>query len=910
MRARIRSIFAGSLLLAWRRARRDLALVLVWTILLTVSAGIAVAAPRFVTSTVDAGAREAVAEAGPNADLIATTDVGAMRSDRAYTAPPAELEGVADSLRDNLPPGFDRAYSATTTTVLGPRSLVDEDSAVEGAPALDVRVSMLTSQITSGITVAAGTLPDDAAPDPDQPLPVVLSSAAASASGLSVGTQLEIPATDIGVRIPVPVVVVAIVDAVDVEAPLWVDLPGLWTAPSRQYRGDALITVIPLATPAVVNRLSEIYSDPFKGTIRISLNPDVFTGALVAQISGEERAIRANGSDLTGSIRYPIVVSKGFSEALEGFSEQARAAVAQLSLIIAGILGVAATVLVLTSRLLVLRRRPEMILERARGSSTLATVVRTLPQSLVTTFLAVIIAVAVVTAVAPGPIVSPAILGIVIATGLLAEPLDTFVLTRATGTARRAPANRQDRAVLATRARTRRIAIEVTLVALAAAALVSFVARGLLQSQTIGIDPLLSVAPLLVAAAVTVVVVRIYPLPVRLVAAVVVRSPGIHGLIASVRARRAIAVLPLLALTIATGLAATNALLDDTVASGQEAASWQQVGADARITAVLDDAQRHALDGAPGVDEVSSLAILRETRLELGTNIGIVTALAVDDGYAGVLAALPEEEDPAEFGQLFPQLPADASDEIPALVDSDIAARALSDTVVMRVGTENVTLRIVGTYNAPERGYVRAPFVYVPLDALNARLDSPVNADTTLVVGSGAEVAAAEAGVPAGVILSRTGWLDTQRSGALVGGVQWAVGTSTLLVAILAVIGLLSTVAAGSRERARTLSLLRTLGTPARFGWWLALSDLAPLVIAAIIGGVGAGVVVAVVLFPALGIGALTGGVSSAELVVDVASVVPIVLGGAVLVVVAILAEVLMRRRDRLNEVLRVGETV
>jgi hypothetical protein len=34
------------------------------------------------------------------------------------------------------------------------------------------------------------------------------------------------------------------------------------------------------------------------------------------------------------------------------------------------------------------------------------------------------------------------------------------------------------------------------------------------------------------------------------------------------------------------------------------------------------------------------------------------------------------------------------------------------------------------------------------------------------------------------------------------------------------------------------------------------------------------------------------------------------VLGGIALVVVAILAEVLMRRRDRLNEVLRVGETV
>jgi putative ABC transport system permease protein len=903
---RFRSLVGGTALLSWRRARRDLSLVIVWTVLLAVSAGIAVAAPRFIADTVDVGAREAVADAGSNADLIIATDVGATVSGRAPTVPPAELGELADSLRDNLPTGLASAYLDTTVTVLGPRSDVDGD------PALNVRVSMLTPEIISGITVVAGTLPSEPEPETAQgePLPIALSSAAASAAGLTVGEEFTVPASNLGIRVPVPVVVVAIVDAVDVDSPLWADLPGLWTAPSREYRGDALVTVIPLATPAVVERLSEVYSDPFRGTARIRLNPEVFTGDLVAQISEEGRALRANTSELTSSISYPVVVSTGFFDALESYFEQARAAVAQLSLIIAGLLGVAAIVLVLTSRLLVLRRRSEMILERARGSSTLATVVRTVPQAVVTTALAVSVAVAVMLVVAPGPLSDPVLLAFVVATGLLAEPLNTLVLARSTGTAKRAPANRQDRAALAARARTRRIAIEVTVVALAVAAMVSFVARGLLQAQTIGIDPLLSAAPLLVGAAVTIVVVRVYPLPVRLGAAFAVRSPGMHGLIGSVRARRAIAVLPLLALTIATGLAATNALLEDTVARGQEAASWQQVGADVRITGTLDEAERAALDNTPGVSAVSSFEILPETRIELGTNIGIVTALAVDEGYPEVLAKLPDDGDVSEFAQLFVESSSGAPNEIPALVDTEIAGRALGDTIVMRVGQQNVTLRILGTYNAPERGYVRAPFVYVPLDALNARLDEPALADTTLIAGSGAEAAAASLSVPAGDVLSRRGWLEGQRAGSLVGGVQWAIGASTVVVALFAVIGVLATVAAGSRERARTLSLLRTLGTPSRFGWWLALCDLAPLVAAAIIGGIGAGIVVAAVLFPALGIGALTGGVASAGLVVDVASVVPIVLGGIALVLIAILAEVLMRRRDRLNEVLRVGDTV
>jgi putative ABC transport system permease protein len=917
MASRLRSIFAGSGLLAWRRARRDAALVLVWTVLLAVSAGVAVAAPRFLVDTVDDAAREAVAEAGTNADLIATTDVGASQPNRAPTAPPSEMGELADQLRDNLPPGYASAYSDTTITVLGPRSVVDGDTA------LDIRVGMLTPDITSAITVVDGTLPEDVVPAEGEPLPIVVSSAASSASQMSetkltVGTQFDLPASNLGIDQPVPVVVAAIVDAVDADAPLWIDLPDLWTAPNREYRGGGLVAVIPLATPSVVAALSESYSDPFKGTFRMQLDPTVFTGALVAQVSEEERAMRANVGELTSSISYPIVVSKSFSDALEGFAEQARAAVAQLSLIIAGVLGVAATVLVLTSRLLVLRRRPELALERARGSSTLATVVRTLPQSVVTTALAV----AVVFVILPGPLLSPAILAIVAAIGLLAEPLNTLVLTRSTRTARRAPANRQDRAVIATRARTRRIAIEVTVVALAGAALVSFVARGLLQNQTTGIDPLLSAAPILVAAAVTIVVVRLYPLPVRVIASLAQRSRGIHGLMGSVRARRAIAVLPLLALTIATGLAATNALLDDTVQSGQEAASWQQVGADLRITTELDDAQRDTIATAPDVSSTTSFATLRESRVELGTNIAIVTALAIDEQYADVLAGLPGEVNTSDFDELFGGAGADADagagdgggDGIPALVDSDVASRALNDTIVMNVDQQNVTLRIVGTFDAPESGYLQAPLVYVPFDALNTQLEaqrgSPVVADTTLALGSGVDDAAASAGVASGDIVSRATWLRDQRDGSLVGGVQTGITISTIAVALFAVIGLLATVAAGTRERARTLSLLRTLGTPSRFGWWLALSDLAPLVIAALLGGVIAGGVVAAVLFPSLGISALTGAAESTPLVVAASSIVPIILGGVALVLVAIIAEVLMHRRDRLNEVLRVGETV
>ena len=104
--------------------------------------------------------------------------------------------------------------------------------------------------------------------------------------------------------------------------------------------------------------------------------------------------------------------------------------------------------------------------------------------------------------------------------------------------------------------------------------------------------------------------------------------------------------------------------------------------------------------------------------------------------------------------------------------------------------------------------------------------------------------------------------------------------------------------------------MLRTLGMSSRFGWWLALAELAPLVLAAVVGGIAAGLAVVLVLAPSLGLDVLAGGIS-----VPPASFSPLVilgLAGAALLLLGLgtLADVLVHRRDRLSEVLRVGETV
>jgi putative ABC transport system permease protein len=152
-------------------------------------------------------------------------------------------------------------------------------------------------------------------------------------------------------------------------------------------------------------------------------------------------------------------------------------------------------------------------------------------------------------------------------------PVQTVLLVRGTWVGRKVPANRSDRVDLERRARVRRIAVELTVVALAVAAFVSIATRGLLETQTDGVDLLLASAPLLLAATITIIVLRVYRLPLTLGIAAGRRSIGALGLLAAVRAQRSIAVLPLLALTLAVALAVGGGLLASTVSAGRHRGS-------------------------------------------------------------------------------------------------------------------------------------------------------------------------------------------------------------------------------------------------------------------------------------------------------------------------------------------------
>jgi len=199
--------------------------------------------------------------------------------------------------------------------------------------------------------------------------------------------------------------------------------------------------------------------------------------------------------------------------------------------------------------------------------------------------------------------------------------------------------------------------------------------------------------------------------------------------------------------------------------------------------------------------------------------------------------------------------------------------------------------------------------VFADLDTLSARMPDGLNATSTLVAGPGAAQAVASVGAPPGSVVSRAEWLAARRGLALHDGVEQMMIFAVIASGLLCVVALIATVLAGARERGLALSMLRTLGMRPRLGWWLALAELAPVVIAAVVGGVAAGVAIVVLLAPALGLDVLAGGLGIPDPTISPVVIAGLAVTAALLLVLAAGVEVLAHRRDRLSDVLRVGET-
>ena len=914
-----RTITAAGPLVVRRRARRDLGLLVVWTALVAFSLLLAVGGPRLLLGTIDAGARQAVARAGSsNVDLTVRAAAGVLgHGSTVAVIDPTDVLKLAAALPHRLPAGLAAVYGGTTVSVLGPETGA---TLVDGAPTaknIRIQLGMLTPANSKALALASGSLPPTATHPGD--IDVVLSSVAAKAAGLHVGSVVRVGSFDgsasTAAAQTLDLQVVGVVNQVPTASgpSPWRDLPNMWK-PSSTTPSDVVppIGITVLAQPNDVTRAAGVYSENFVARIGLHLDPAKFTAALESRVATEIAAVTANPQLLEGGSGTNLSVHSDFATALADFPAQERAALAQMSVMVAGVLGVAAAVIILLSRLLVLRRSGEVALERARGSSLLAIAARVFLESLIASIVAAVIGLGVAAVVIPGGFEDVAVLVAVVLVALFAAPVQAVIIARLLWTGRRAPANRQDRVELEKRGRARRIALEVTVVVLAVAALYSLSNRGLLETRTDGIDPFLAAAPLLFAIVVTIVVLRVYQYPVRLAASLGRRSPGVLGLLGAVRAQRALAVLPLLALTLAVALAVGGGLLISTVETGQVTASWQRIGADVRVEAPVTEADAARVATQPGVTGASASRVSFAVQMATGTSTAFPTMIAVDHRFPDLIDRLPAGSEDGSDTAILRKLAAatPSTEPLPAVVDSELAKQLVTKDIAIYVGTRHVLVHVIGVTHVQPTGYLSGPFFYVDLASVQQRVGALANAHTLLVTGPGSAAAVSQLHPPRSAVHSRASWLADRRHLALVSGVQTTMLLATGTVALLAMIALIATVLAGARERGRSVALMRTLGMRAGLGWWLSLAELTPVVVAALAGGIVAGVGMVVWLEPSLGLDLLAGGQYIPPPSVSPILIVGLAAAAIILLGISVLAEVAAHRRDKLSEVLRVGETV
>ncbi|WP_137994687.1 FtsX-like permease family protein [Streptomyces vilmorinianum] len=833
----------------WVRTRLRTAPGTAWAfaLLVLVTAFLAAALPRTVDVYETEGLRHDISTAAPRNTVLDITSQppppNLPLASRQYGMRPGPLARSRSALERLLPAPLriDAAESVhgvrTTTRVIGldpwlPQPYKLPPEFVLSAP----------SALDRHATVREGRLPSKADPAKGTSEAAVTAETAKSLR-LKVGSVVHVPARYS--LTPLAVTVTGIVEPVRPQGGYWSVEPLLRTpayavkpgGDGTQFYWQAALLLPPEGGPVLLvsNGDPELYW-------RLAL----VSGHLSAQDEPRLRATIASlssGPDLV-KVREVVgpsgAVGTGLDEIVEAYRGMRTAIAPVVAVAAFGIGAVAAVVLAMTGGLFAARRAAELALLRSRGGSTAGIGVRLLGETAVLALPAAGLGLLLATLAFPGARFLPALAaaGAVALLAALALPLRALFLHRG-------PLTRGGREDLVDARPSRgRTVAELTLLALAVGAVAALRRRGTEDSG----DYLISSAPVLVALIAALVLVRLYPLPLRWATRPARRLRGAVGFLSLARAGRSSATgaLPLLALLVALTTAAFGGSVLAGVADARDRAALLETGADARVSGNADAVKLP--DGmAAAVRETAGVRDVAPVQVEYGIALPTGTGLAPELRTSALVGVEPESYTRLARQTGFGPFPADLLKStgtggrvdynrvLPAIASPEVAERLGTEPQDVVAAAGEFKVRIVAVRSSTP-ALPGADFLLVNAADLTHRADTVLLASGPSVDGEALRSAVAKKSPDFSVVLR------TEQRAAYVDSPMQAGAERIYLAAIgvgagYAVLAVLLSLLQSAPERATLLARLRTMGLTRRQGRRLLGLEALPQALLAAVGG-------------------------------------------------------------------------
>lgn len=837
----------------WVRTRLRTApgAALAFGVLVLLTAFLASAFPRAVESYENHGLRHDLADASASRSVLEVSTpqppLELPESAREKSLLPARLEKAHHAIAGLLPAPLrvDTAQSAYGVETAKP--LEGQDRWLPRPQGASPEFSLVAqSRLAEHSTMRGGRLPQAGrqVTAATREIEAAVSVLTAEKLGIRIGSVLHLGSTGVPV---LAVRITGIVEPRDPQGGYWsadprLNAPGLLVQPGSSPPSvywNASLLIAPEAAPALLGTLGE--PQPYW-----RFAPD--TGRLTARDvpALTERIASLEGGPALLGIKSAVDENASLTTDMDGilasYTTMRDAITPVVAVAAVGIGTVAAVVVAMTGGLFAARRRAELALLRSRGGSLSGIGGRLLAETAVVALPAAAVGLLLAVLVVDDARTGPAVIGAaaVAVAACAALPVRAMVQHRRP----RVPGERDD--MMLARPSNRRTIAELTLLVLAVGAVAALRRRG----TSDGADHLVSAAPVLVGLIAALVLVRLYPLPLRWAARPAGRLRGAVGFLSLARTGRSSAAgaLPLLALLVALTTAAFGGSVLAGVADARDRAALLATGADARVAGPNDavalpaDAERAVRD-VPGVRDVTAVQIEHALNLPARDQAQrsdplAATLVGADPGaYARLAGSLGLGGFPADALRVSPAADGSASGPVLHAVASPGVAEWLGTgrhLIKSMAGSFTVEITAVRSRTPAVSS---AEFLVVDGSRLTHRAPTAL-----LATGSGIDATALRAAV-GGVddvldVRLRAQARATFTDSPLQSGAERIYTAAIASGAGYAVLALLLSLIQSAPERTTLLARLRTMGLTTRQGRQLLGLEALPQALLAAMGGV------------------------------------------------------------------------